>query len=44
VIISGAGKVFDDSGRIVDPGTADRLRIYAEGFATFVQQRRRARP
>jgi len=44
VIISGAGKVFDDSGRIVDSGTADRLRIYSEGFAAFVQQRRRARP
>src|SRR5262245_16974992 len=44
VIISGAGKVFDDNGRIVDPGTVDRLRIYMEGFAAFVQQRRRARP
>ena len=43
VIISGAGNVFDDSGRIVDSGTADRLRIYNEGFAAFVQQRRRAR-
>ena len=43
VIISGAGKVFDDSSRIVDPGTVDRLRIYIEGFAAFVQQRRRAR-
>ena len=44
VIISGAGKVFDDSGRIVDAGTADRLRVYTEGFTAFVQQRRRARP
>jgi hypothetical protein len=44
VIISGAGKVFDESGRIVDAGTVDRLRIYIEGFAAFVQQRRRARP
>ena len=44
VIVSGAGKVFDDGGRIVDPGTADRLRVYTEGFAAFVQQRRRARP
>ena len=44
VIVSGAGKVFDDGGRIVDAGTADRLRIYVEGFAVFVQQRRRSRP
>jgi len=44
VIISGAGKVFDEEGRIVDAGTLDRLRIYAEGLAAFVEQRRRARP
>jgi chromate reductase, NAD(P)H dehydrogenase (quinone) len=44
VIISGAGKVFDEGGRIVDAGTSDRLRIYTEGFAAFVQQRRRPRP
>ena len=42
VIISGAGRVFDEVGRIVDAGTVDRLRIYVEGFAAFVQQRRRA--
>ena len=42
VIISGANKVFDEVGRIVDAGTVDRLRIYVEGFAAFVQQRRRA--
>jgi chromate reductase, NAD(P)H dehydrogenase (quinone) len=38
VIISGAGKVFDETGRIADPGTADRVRTYAEGFAAFVLQ------
>ena len=36
--------VFDDTGRIVDPGIVDRVRIYTEGFAAFVQQRRRERP
>jgi len=44
VIISGAGKVFDDGGRIVDAGTADRLRVYTDGFAAFVTDRRRPRP
>ena len=43
VIVSGAGKVFDDSGRIVDAGSAERLRIYVEGFAAFVAQRKRIR-
>jgi NAD(P)H-dependent FMN reductase len=42
VIVSGAGKVFDESGRIVDAGTSERVRTYAEGFAAFVQQHRRA--
>ena len=44
VIVSGAGKIFDDSGRIVDAGSAERLRIYVEGFAAFVAQRKRIRP
>ena len=43
VIVSGAGKIFDDSGRIVDAGSAERLRIYVEGFAAFVAQRKRIR-
>ena len=43
VIISGAAKIFDDHGRIVDSGTGYRLRVYAEGFATFVQRNRRSR-
>ena len=42
IIVSGAGGVFDESGRIIDPGTVDRVRIYAEGFAEFVQQKRRS--
>jgi len=42
VIISGAGKVFDDAGRIVDAGSAERLRVYVEGFAAFVVQRKRS--
>lgn len=41
VIVSGAGKVFDEGGRIVDTGSAERLRIYVEGFAAFVAQRKR---
>jgi NAD(P)H-dependent FMN reductase len=40
VIISGAGKVFDEAGHIVDAAASERLRVYAEGFAAFVQQRR----
>ena len=40
VIISGAGKVFDEAGRILDTATADRVRAYATGFAAFVRQRR----
>ena len=42
VIVSGAGKVFDESGRIVDAGTESRLREYVENFARFVQLRRRS--
>ena len=35
VIISGAGKVFDEAGRIVDAATSERLRVYAEGCHVF---------
>ena len=42
VIVSGAGKVFNETGLIVDEGTAGRLREYVERFAGFVQQRRRS--
>jgi NAD(P)H-dependent FMN reductase len=41
VIVSGAAKVFDDSGRIADPATAGRLREYVEAFAVFVQRHKR---
>ena len=42
IIVSGAGKVFDESGRIVDAGTESRLREYVENFAKFVQLRQRS--
>ena len=42
VIVSGAGKVFDESGTIIDPGTATRLREYLEPFAAFVRQHKRS--
>lgn len=41
VIVSGAGKVFDESGKIVDAGTADRLKEYVHAFAAFVEKRKR---
>jgi chromate reductase, NAD(P)H dehydrogenase (quinone) len=36
VMISGAGKIFDASGAIVDEATQDRVRRFTEGFARFV--------
>jgi hypothetical protein len=36
LMISGAGKIFDASGAIVDDKTRDRVRSFAEGFARFV--------
>ena len=41
VIVSGAAKVFDDDGRIVDTAIAGRVREYAQNFTAFVEQRRR---
>lgn len=41
VIVSGASKVFDESGTVIDPGTTTRLREYVEPFAAFVQQHKR---
>ena len=41
VIVSGAAKVFDDSGRIADPATDARVREYAGAFAAFVQRHKR---
>lgn len=43
VIVSGAGKVFDESGSIIDPGTHARVKEYVEGFAAFVEQHKRPR-
>ena len=39
--VPNAGKVFDGSGKIVDAATADRVRVFAEGFAAFVDRQRR---
>ena len=44
VIVSGAGKVFDETGNVTDPGTSARVREYSESFAAFVDQRKRPRP
>jgi chromate reductase len=44
VIVAGAGKVFDETGSVVDSGTSARVREYTESFAAFVGQRKRPRP
>jgi NAD(P)H-dependent FMN reductase len=41
VMISAAGKVFDGEGRVTDLATADRIRIFVEGFIAFVEAQRR---
>jgi chromate reductase len=33
--VSGAGKIFDSDGKIIDEGTRDRLKKFVEGFAAF---------
>jgi chromate reductase len=40
VLISGASKVFDGSGRVVDAATHERIRAFVEGFAAFVAAQR----
>ena len=40
-MISGAGKVFDQDGRVVDTATRDRIRTVVEAFAAFVEAHRR---
>jgi len=40
VMISGAGKVFDGEGRVIDEPTQARIRTFVEGFATFVERER----
>jgi NAD(P)H-dependent FMN reductase len=44
VLISGASKAFDPSGRVVDTATQDRIRAFVEGFAAFVDAQRRQGP
>lgn len=34
--VSGAGKVFDDSGALIDPAIRERLRKYLQGFADYL--------
>jgi chromate reductase len=33
--VSGASKIFDADGRLVDEGTSERLKKFVEGFAAF---------
>jgi chromate reductase, NAD(P)H dehydrogenase (quinone) len=44
LMISGAGKIFDASGAIVDEATRERVRRVAEGFARFAAAHSSARP
>jgi len=41
LIISTAGKVFDEDGRLVDQTVRARLETFVAGFAAFVTERRR---
>jgi chromate reductase len=34
--VAGAGKLFDESGRLTDEDTRKRLRAYLDGFAEFI--------
>lgn len=40
VLISGAAKVFDSEGRVVDAAARDRIRTFIEGFAEFADAQR----
>ena len=42
VLISEASKVFDSDGRVADAATQDRIRMFVEGFAAFVEAQRRS--
>jgi NAD(P)H-dependent FMN reductase len=44
VLISGASKLFDTTGRLVDTAAQDRIRTFVEGFAAFVEAQRRQVP
>jgi NAD(P)H-dependent FMN reductase len=41
--VSGAGKVFDESGNLVDDRVKERLATFLRGFAAFIDERRAAR-
>jgi len=34
--VAGAGKVFDESGALIEPAIRERLRKYLQGFADFI--------
>jgi len=36
IYIAGAGKLFDETGRLTDEDTRTRLRVYLEGLAAFI--------
>ena len=37
LMVSRAGSLFDEDGRLIDPDTKDRLREFVEGFLDFTQ-------
>jgi chromate reductase, NAD(P)H dehydrogenase (quinone) len=39
MLVSGAAKVFDQDGRLIDDATRERLRKFVNGFAVFVSER-----
>jgi NAD(P)H-dependent FMN reductase len=41
VLISGAGKIFDGEGKVVDAATQERIRAFVEGFSAFADRERR---
>ncbi len=41
VQIPAAAKAFDSDGRIADPATRERIRVFVEGFAAFADAQRR---
>jgi len=41
LMVSKAGKVFDEAGAITDTATADRVQASIEGFAAFAAKTRR---
>ena len=43
LIVSAAGKVFDEDGRLLDQTIRTRLETFVAGFAAFVTERRRDR-